>query len=84
MLQLQSTAVFEHDMKYHLGFFRPAFLTTCFTFPCKLSILKLNQVSLSLLPKSKNIVKHLRSVLLSEMDSYLILTHSELLIKSGY
>lgn len=61
-------------------FFRPAFLTTCFTFPCELSTLKLHQVSLSVPSESKNLVKHFRSVLLSEMDSYLILPHSELLI----
>lgn len=34
-------------------FSKAAFLTTCFTFPCELSILKLNQVSLSPHPKVK-------------------------------
>lgn len=61
-------------------FFRPAFLTTCFTFPCELSTLKLYQVSLFVPSESKNLFKHFRSVFLSEMDSYLILPHSELLI----
>lgn len=84
MLQLQFTTVFKHDMEYHLIFFKDAFLITCFTFSCELSLLKLNQVSPSLPPKSKNTVKHFTSVVLSEMNLYLILPHSELLIKSGY